>query len=733
MSRRILLGMLVFLVACSALKPAPPPTPTPTRTPAVTGTASPVPSATPRSTPTATATNPPTPTSTFTPSPVPSATFTPLPSPTPNGYYTHQTAGFNLIYPTQWSVVSEDDASLVLGDDAGLILLIQRNTEPGNPTFQAQVDEFIKLLNVPYTFKQSPADSINLADGVTAQTALLTGTDSKSRKWTAQFSLALAGDRRYWILVFGQSQVVASRSQTLTQVLAGLHLTHDVYGLPRQQTLVLAGFDATAKALDPALTHGGADGYVGLLFSGLVRLSPQLQIQPDLAESWVASATGDVYTFTVRPRLTFQSGAPLTAASVKYSWERAVDPKTKSDTAATYLGDIAGVKEMLAGKADHISGLTVVDDQTLVVQLVGPRPYFLAELTYPTGFIVDSKNVASSPDNWMFHPNASGPYSIKENRAGVALILERNPAFYAQVAIPYVVFRENLAVSGFEAYQTGDVDVSGVGGSADLARVHSSTDPLHAEAQSATNMCTIMLMLDVSKPPLDDPDVRQALALALDRDTLFTRLVQGGAIRANTILPPGMPGYATDLPRFAFDASAAKAALARSRYAGKMPELVVNESGQGGQPSAFLTAVADMWRQNLGLTVRIKQLDPSAYSAAARQQHGNVLTYGWCADYPDPENFLDILFHTGGDFNVSGYSDPQIDTWLDAARTEVDGTKRLALYHQVESKLLGDVAVIPWINDLSDVVVKPYVKGYILPPMSVATLRWLSLDYGGSN
>jgi oligopeptide transport system substrate-binding protein len=227
--------------------------------------------------------------------------------------------------------------------------------------------------------------------------------------------------------------------------------------------------------------------------------------------------------------------------------------------------------------------------------------------------------------------------------------------------------------------------------------------------------------------------VRQALGLALDRDTLIGRLFANVSVRADAILPPGMPGYSTDLPRLPFDANAAKAALAKSKYAGNMPVLVLNESGQGGQPSAYLTAVADMWRQNLGLKVQIKQLDPTAYTAAARAQHGNVLTYGWCADYPDPENFLDILFHTGGDFNVSGYSDPQVDTWLEAARTEVDGSQRLALYHQVEAKLLADGVVIPFVNQLSDVVVKPYVKGFTLSPMETALTSFWSLEYGSAS
>ena len=689
--------------------------------------------ATATTTGTPTPTTTPTPTATDTPRPVPTATLTPLPSPTPLGYYAHQTAGFDLTYPTNWHVLQEDADSVVLGNrDNDLTFLVAHDTVPGTPTFQAEADDFVSSFGASVKFNQTTADPVQLADGVSAETTQYNGIDAKGRKVTLQISRALAGDRRYLIAIIGLGQSAADNSEVITQVLAGLRLNRDLYGLPRQQTLVLAGFDPSAAALDPAITHGGPSGYVGLLFSGLVRLGPQLQILPDLAESWVTSPAGDVYTFTLRANLKFQSGAPLTADSVKYSWERAADPKTKSDTAGTYLGDIVGVTDKLAGKTDQIGGLTVVDARTLVVRLAGQRPYFLAKLTYPTGFVIDSQNVAASPDKWMLHPNASGPYALKDNRPGQALIFERNPGYYDPARIPYQVYREDLSGTPLAAYQIGDVDLASVGPD-DVVRVRSASDPLHAEWQSTTTLCTTMLLIDVTHPPTDDPAVRQALALGLDRDTLIHRLEENVSVRADTILPPGMPGFATDLPRFPFDASAARAALARSKYAGNMPVLVLNESGSGGRPSPYLTAVAEMWRENLGLKVQITQLDPSDYAAAARAQHGNVLTYGWCADYPDPQNFLDILFHTGSDFNVAGYGDPQVDTWLEAARTEADSGQRLALYHQVEKKLLGDVAVIPWVNHLSDVVAKPYLKGYSLAPLGTALTYMWSLDYGAAN
>jgi len=304
MNRHIWLGLLLLAAACSTI------TPSPTATLAPTTTPSPVPSATVTPSPTSTPTTTPTATSTFTPSPLPTATHTPQPSPTPNGYYAHQTAGFSLIFPNDWRVLQEDTNGLLMGDTAdGLTLLVARDPAPGNPTFQSEAEAFFNGFSSAFKVKPSvPADPVLLADGVSAETAQASATDAKGRKFTIQMSRAVAGGRRYFVAVIGLTQSIEDHALTLTQILAGLHLTQDLYGLPRQQTLVLSGFDPVSASLDPALTHGGAGGYVGLLFSGLVRLGPQLQIQPDLAESWVTNAAGDVYTFTLRTNLQFPVG-----------------------------------------------------------------------------------------------------------------------------------------------------------------------------------------------------------------------------------------------------------------------------------------------------------------------------------------------------------------------------------------------------------------------------------------
>jgi len=135
-----------------------------------------------------------------------------------------------------------------------------------------------------------------------------------------------------------------------------------------------------------------------------------------------------------------------------------------------------------------------------------------------------------------------------------------------------------------------------------------------------------------------------------------------------------------------------------------------------------------MWRENLGIEVQVEYLDPDNFSKEAVNKDNQVVAYGWCADYPDPENFFDLLFNSQGGFNVSGYSNPDIDELLAQARSELDPAVRLQLYNQVEDMLLEDFAVLPLDNDRMYTLVSSRVQGYSLPPMGVPILHLLSLQ-----
>ena len=170
---------------------------------------------------------------------------------------------------------------------------------------------------------------------------------------------------------------------------------------------------------DPHLTTDATSARIIVeVFGGLVTIDPELQIAPDLAESWDVSADGRVYTFHLRPGAVFHDGKPVTAGDVRWSLERATNPLTESPVVDQYLGDIVGVKEKLAGDAATISGVRVIDDQTIEITIDEAKSYFLAKLTYPTGFVLDQENVDADPRSWFRQPNGTGPFRLTEYRVG---------------------------------------------------------------------------------------------------------------------------------------------------------------------------------------------------------------------------------------------------------------------------------------------------------------------------
>jgi oligopeptide transport system substrate-binding protein len=241
--------------------------------------------------------------------------------------------------------------------------------------------------------------------------------------------------------------------------------------------LVLAGGESTnPREYDPATTHGSGDK---LAFSGLVAFDPQLSLVPDLALGWDISPDGQTYTLHLRPDARFHNGKPVTAHDVVYSWERAANPVTNSDTVLTYLGDIVGVPEVRNGQANHISGLQVIDDHTLQVIIDAPQPYFLLKLTSPTAFVLDRANVESGPD-WYRSPNGTGPYRLARWESFKWLLYERNDDYHLEPPqIPDVIF-QLYSGSPLRLYESGEIDVTGVGGN-NLSRFTDPDEPMSQE------------------------------------------------------------------------------------------------------------------------------------------------------------------------------------------------------------------------------------------------------------
>jgi ABC-type transport system substrate-binding protein len=178
-----------------------------------------------------------------------------------------------------------------------------------------------------------------------------------------------------------------------------------------------------------------------------------------------------------------------------------------------------------------------------------------------------------------------------------------------------------------------------------------------------------------------------------------------------------------------YDPEAARRLLAASKYGSDLPPIVYTDAGIGSYVSGDVAALADMWQKNLGVTITVENLEPDYFfDSIYSGNHGQLFGGGWCADYPDPENFADALFHTGAQQNLGGYSNPELDALLEGARVEQDVTKRMALYQQAEQLIVDEAPVLFTTHSLSYQLVKPYVKGYIFTPIDVPIERYMWLE-----
>ena len=502
--------------------------------------------------------------------------------------------------------------------------------------------------------------------------------------------------------------------------------------LSDQSVLNLWGTDP--MTLDPAISgEMTSHSYIMQIFSGLVRLNDELEVTPDIAERWQESQDGRIYTFYLRREVKFHSGREVRAADFKYSWERACNPETGSKTAATYLGDIVGARDMLAGKAEGISGIKVLDDYTLEVTIDAPKAYFLCKLTYPTAFVV-SKSDVESEEGWWYQPDGTGPFALKEWRRGQRLILQRNEQYYGDKAgVEQVVFHL-LAGMPMAMYEKGEIDVTPIGSNY-IDIVMDEANPFSQELTTTPELSLYYIGFNTARPPFDDVNVRRAFCYAVDKERINRLISRDMVTTADGILPPGMPGYAESCQLSADSCEdsvgEAKELIAASKYGdvSNLPPITITVSGYGNSISNYLGAIIEEWRENLGVEVSVRQLEPEDFLYNLKQERGEMFMLGWVADYPDPHNFLDNLFYTGSENNIFGYSNLELDALLDEAAIEQDRATRLSMYQQAEQKVIDEAPCLPLSFGMNYILVKPYVTGYELNPLGIPDLSQVYIDH----
>lgn len=503
-------------------------------------------------------------------------------------------------------------------------------------------------------------------------------------------------------------------------------------GSPRRGgTLRLAG--AQPSTLDPALVRDVTSAsYMVEIYSGLVTLSPELEVVPDLAEDWELSEDGRRYTFYLREGLTFHDGSPLTSDAVVFGIERACDPATGSTVAPVYLGDIVGCVAKLRGERQTVTGLQNPDERTVIIDIDAPKAYFLAKLSYPTAFALDPLQVERDPD-WATQPNGSGPFRLAEWVEDERLVLERHPGYLGEG--PYLdrVLFDLRPIATETRFEAGELDAIGVSGS-DFQRVADPLNPLSDLLLVGEGELGLSYMaFDTRVPPFDDVQLRRAFNLAVDKERLARVLLGDTAVPVWGLLPPGLPGFDPDLSPYRFDPRAAQAALAASRYPdpADLPPLTLYTSGGGGDP--LMAAVVDSINEVLGLDIQIEQADWELFEQELTAGRYPFFALGWSADYPDAQDFLDVLLHSGSALNHGGYANGAVDALLEEARVNPDEDRRLELYQEAERLILDDAPWVPLFTGREAWLVAPHVHGFRIDPIVLPRWQqvWLSADGSG--
>ncbi len=483
-------------------------------------------------------------------------------------------------------------------------------------------------------------------------------------------------------------------------------------------------------ALDPPLAGASQSvGVISLVFEGLVRLDSKLNIAPAGAESWDVKDGGKTFIFHIRKDLKFANGDPVTAEDFAYSLNRAFGPDFANGNAGYYLSNISGSTDVTEGKAQTISGVKVIDPQTLEIDLNTPSVYFLYQLTFPASFVVSKKAVDANPQTWTDTAYGTGPFMVKEWKHNQSITLVPNPNYWLgkpqleSIVLPFI----QDAATALKLYQTGELDIMGT--------YNFPTDQLSAvsslpEFKQVNQFFVAYIGFNNLKPPFNNPAVRQAFARAVDKATLINKVLESAVVEADTIIPPGMPGYNPSAAKvLAFNAAEAKNLLATAGYPdGKdFPKVALSINNQDPNFPKIAAALQQMWKDTLGVSVDINTEELSKFNddltaTANNPEDAAALSFYisvWGADYPDPQNFVSQQLRTGVGNNNGHYSNAQFDKLVDQADVDPNQGTRLPAYQQAEMIALSEVGWLPLYYGKANMLIRQTVKGLVVTPQGL--------------
>jgi oligopeptide transport system substrate-binding protein len=506
-------------------------------------------------------------------------------------------------------------------------------------------------------------------------------------------------------------------------------------GPARAETVLRVGNMGEPASLDPHYVSGTWENrIVGDMFLGLTTEGPDGKTYAGAAESWTVSDDGLVYTFKIRDHV-WSDGTTVTAGDFVFALRRILEPETAAEY-ASLLYTVKGAEQVNTGKAaPETLGVRAIDDKTLEITLAGPAPFFLGQLTHYTAYPVPKHVVGKHGKNWIKKENivSNGAYVLDEWVPNSHIKLAKNPKFYnaASVSIDTVILypqEDRTAVQ--RRFRAGEIDVA-----TDFAS--DQIDWLKANLPNETRIAPYLGIyyypINTRKPPFDDKRVRQALSMAIDRETIVDKVMKTGEIAAYSFVPPGTlnygePSYASFKGMSQADRVArAKDLLGEAGFGPDKPLKSQLRYNTSENHKRIAVAVAAMWKK-LGVDVELYNSEVKVHYADLKQGNFDVARAGWIADYNDPQNFLYLLESRTGAHNYGGYNVKAFDELMDKASRTADLEARAELLAKAEAVAMQDQPIMPIYYYVSKNLVAQHVKGWQDTVNDIHRWRYLSIE-----
>ena len=501
---------------------------------------------------------------------------------------------------------------------------------------------------------------------------------------------------------------------------------------------VLRLIEEAPATLDPPLTTTVYESLpVNQIFDGLVALDAGLHVVPSLADTWIISKDGLTYAFHLRSGVLFHDGTPLTSDDVLYSIRRVLDPgQKKRSVAFSYLAVVSGAMDYAAGKRPDLPGVDAPDPLTIRIRLDHPYISFLEVLAMDGLRVVPRRVVERLGDDAFGRaPVGTGPFRLTEwTQRG--LRLQSNPGYFG--GAPYVdgvdilFMRPDETDQGAARFDRGEVDIYDVS----TERMDQAARDPRTRVLRYQELTVSFLGFLTGARPVDDVRVRQAAAMAIDRDALVkqTPTVRRAAVG---ILPPGMPGYSPDLKALPYDPARARLLLSEAGHPG----------GRGLQPIVLYNAsrskaslrVRERVRSDLeavGLRLDVREVTWGELTKHTDDHDAPAFVLSWIADLTDPDAFLRSLFQSDNSANYFDFHDDKVDALLEDGAREMNPVTRAKIYREAEKRILEMAPLVPLYHTLAVVAVRKTVHGFEPTPLGIASLNlehvWLAVDDGAS-